>query len=99
MAHHVPVDELAVHLIVRYGVRPWPNDAHAPLQNVDELRQLVKRRTAQEAAERGDAAIVARRLADLLAILLHGHRAKLVDRDLSPIQAVAALPEQHRARR
>ncbi len=48
---HVAVDQLAVQLVVRHRVRPRPDHAHAPLQHVDELRQLVERGAAQERAE------------------------------------------------
>ena len=51
VADHVAVDQLAVHLVVRDGVRARADDAHAPLQHVDELRQLVERGAAQERAE------------------------------------------------
>ena len=43
MAHHVPFDEFAVHLIVCNRVGAWSDDAHAPLQHVHELGQLVEK--------------------------------------------------------
>ena len=48
---------------------------------------------------RRDAAVGFRRLADLRAVLGHAHGAELVDGDLLPIQAVAALFENDGARR
>src|SRR5678810_591738 len=50
--------------LVRDRVRPRADDAHAALQDVEELRQLVERVAAQEGAERRDPRVVARRLAD-----------------------------------
>src|SRR6185436_10030427 len=99
VADHVAADQLAVELVVRDRVRARADHAHAPLQHVDELRQLVERGAAQEGAEAGDAAVVARRLAHHVAILGHGHRAELVDHDLAAVDAVAALLEQDRAGR
>ena len=63
VAQHVALDQLAVLLVVGDGVRARPDDAHAALQHVDELRQFVQRGAAQEAPERRDARVVARRLA------------------------------------
>ena len=38
VADHVALDQLAIHLIVGDGVWAWPDNAHAPLQDIDELR-------------------------------------------------------------
>ena len=42
VAHHVALDQLAVHLVVRHRVRARPHQAHAALQHIDQLRQLVQ---------------------------------------------------------
>src|SRR6185295_3199975 len=99
VADHVAADQLAIELVMGDGVRPRADHAHAPLQHVDELRQLVERAAAQEGAEARDAAVVARRLAHHVTVLGDGHGAELVDHDLAAVDAVAALPEQDRAGR
>ncbi len=76
-------------------MRPRADDAHAPLQHVDELRQLVERRAAQEGTERRDARIAPGGLPDHVAVVHRPHRAELVDDDLLAVQPVAALPEDH----
>ena len=86
VADHVAADQLAVQLVVRDRVRARADDAHAPLQHVDELRQLVERGAAQERAEARDALVVARRLAHHVAVLGHRHRAELVDHDLAAVE-------------
>src|SRR2546429_2533958 len=93
---HVALDEPAIHLTMGHRVRARTDHAHSPLQHVDELRQLVEGVAAQEGAEAGHALIVARRLPDDFAVLRDPHRTELVDLDLPAIEAVAALPEQHR---
>jgi hypothetical protein len=57
---HVGLDDLPVLLVVRDRVRARPDDAHAALQDVEELRQLVERVAAQEGAEGRHPRIVAR---------------------------------------
>src|SRR5213075_809098 len=51
VADHVAADQLAIELVMRHGMRPRADHAHASLQHVDELRQLVDRGLAQESAE------------------------------------------------
>src|SRR5882672_3716695 len=55
---HVALDQPAVHLVMRHRVRPRADDAHAALEDVHELRQLVERGAAHEGTERGHARIV-----------------------------------------
>src|SRR5574343_1678657 len=43
VAGHVGLDDLAVLLVVGHRVRARADDAHAGLQHVDELRELVQR--------------------------------------------------------
>ncbi len=81
---------------MRDRVRARADDAHAALQHVDELRQLVERGAAQQCADARDALVVRARLGDDRAVLGHRHRAELVDDDLLAVLAVAALPEDHR---
>ena len=52
--------------------RTRPDDAHIAAQDIDELRQLVERVLAQEAAEAGDAGIVGDLEQDAVA-LVHVH--------------------------
>src|SRR5205807_10642438 len=88
VALHVALDELAVHLVARDRVGARADYAHAALQYVDELRQLVERGAAHEGAERGDARIDAADLVDLLAVLSDAQGAELVDDDLFAVDAV-----------
>ena len=99
VADHVALDQVAVDFVVRHGMRARADDAHAPLQHVDELGQLIERGPAQEGADAGDAGIALARLADRLAVLAHAHRAELVDEDLLAVEAVAALLEDDGAGR
>src|SRR5439155_10630234 len=99
VADHVAADQLAVELVVRHRMRPRPDDAHAALQHVDELRQLVERGLAQECAELRDAAVVLGRLPHDIAVLGDRHGAELVDHDLAAVDPVAPLLEEDRAGR
>ena len=80
-------------------MRSWPDDAHASLQDVDELWQLIKRGLAQDGTEPGNSFIVARRLADLISVFTDGHRAVLVDQYVLSVKPITALHEKNRARR
>src|SRR5207249_11760425 len=57
------------------------------------------RAAAQERAHPRDAFVCARRLTDDPAVLDHPRAGEFVDDDLLAIEAVAALPEDHRAGR
>jgi len=59
VAHHVPLDEFSIFLIVRHRVRPRAHQAHAPLQDIQQLGQLIQRIAAQYPAHRRDAGIIA----------------------------------------
>nr|GEU28033.1 hypothetical protein [Tanacetum cinerariifolium] len=96
VTQHVTLDQLAILFVVRDRMRTRTDYAHASLQHVDELRQLVKRRLAQEPADLGHALVVLGGLHHLGAVLGHRHRAELVDHDFFAIQAVAALAEDDR---
>ena len=43
VTQHVVTDQLAVLLVVRHGVGPWPDDRHLTGEDVDELRQFIQR--------------------------------------------------------
>src|SRR5438046_7755292 len=48
---HVALDQPAVHLVVRHRVGARADDAHAPLEHIEKLRQLVERGLPQKRAE------------------------------------------------
>lgn len=96
---HVALDEFAVLLVVRDRMGTRADDAHAALQDVDELGQLVERGFADERAERGNAAIATARLPDAVAVLANPHGAEFVDHDFLPVEPVATLLENDRAGR
>ncbi|MNR39620.1 hypothetical protein D3C85_1578440 [compost metagenome] len=77
-------------------MRARADQGHAALQHVDELRQFVDGGAADEAADGGDARVFAGGLLDLL-VVVHAHRAELVDLDHLTVPAVALLLEQDRA--
>src|SRR5947207_13930742 len=60
MPNHVALDQPAVHLVVRHRVGTRADDAHAALQHVEKLRQLVERDLPPKRAEPGYAPVVAR---------------------------------------
>jgi hypothetical protein len=99
VAQHVAGDELAVELVVGDGVGAGADDAHAALEDVDELRQFVQGGLAQEGADGGEAAVALPGLGDVVAVLAHGHGAELVDDDFLALQTVAALAEDDGAAR
>src|SRR5690606_38425828 len=88
VTEHVAVDELAILLIVRDRVRPRADEAHAPEQHVEQLRQLIERCLPQEAPERRDARIVAPRLRNAV-VLADRHRSELVDENPLAIESIA----------
>ena len=69
VSNHITFYEVAVDFVVRYGMRAGADDAHAPLQHIEELGQLIERVPAQEGADAGNAGIALLRLADGVAIL------------------------------
>src|SRR5947207_2635982 len=93
---HVALDQAAVHLVVRHRVGARADDAHAALEHIEKLRQLVERGLPQKRAEAGYAPVVARGLLDHIPIFENGHRAELVDDDLLAVESVAELLEQYR---
>src|SRR5438552_7606050 len=93
---HVAPDQLAVHLVVRHGVRPGSDDAHAALQDIDELRQLVERGPAYAGSQPPHARAAPAALPAGYAVLGDGHGAELVEDDCVAVEAVAAVPENRR---
>src|SRR5258706_198845 len=96
VTNHVRLDQATVFLIVSDRMRPRPDDAHPALQHIEKLWQFVQRGAANEGAEGGDARVALRGLTHHGAIVLRAHGAELVDDDLVAVEAVAALPEDHR---
>ena len=99
VADHIALYQIAVDFVVRHGMRARADDAHAPLQDIDELGQFVQRILAQEGADARDAGIALARLPDRLAIFAHPHGAEFIHQDLFPIKPVAALLENDGAGR
>src|SRR6185312_15635434 len=54
---HVAFYKIAIYLVVRYCMRPGTDNAHAPLQSIDELRQFVEGILPQESPDTGYASI------------------------------------------
>src|SRR6185503_13290269 len=96
VAQHVSLDELAIELVMRDGVRSWTDDAHATLEYVEELRQFVERSASQKGADGGEARVATLRLNDGAAVLGDPHRAELVDHDLLAVESVPTLSEDDR---
>src|SRR3546814_4052403 len=81
-----------------HGVRARADDAHAAGQDVEELRNLVEARPAEEPADPRDPVVGSRcRLIAIGVAILQTHRTKLEDMEFSVAQADAFLPEQGRA--
>jgi hypothetical protein len=99
MSQHVASNEFSVLLVVSYGMRPRTHQAHATLQYIDELRQLIKAVPAQEHAQARDAPVTTGRLMDGWPILGHVHGPEFVDDELLAVEPVAALFENCRAAR
>ena len=57
-------------------LRPWTNEGHFALQHIKELRQLVDRGVAEEAAEAGKALAV---LARGFGVAVRAHRSEFQD--------------------
>jgi hypothetical protein len=80
--------------------RARPDDRHLPAQDVDEVRQLVERRAAQELADPRDARVAlvdGQAGADVLGA--GDHRAQLEDVELVAVLADAPLAVDHAAAR
>lgn len=73
--------------------RPRPHQAHISADHVEELWQLIKTRTTEKAAERGQPRFVRQEIA--LAIPRIAHRPELEYREGLSMKPGANLPEQH----
>src|SRR3569623_1357338 len=90
---------LAQLLVVRDGVWAGADEAHLAAQHVDELRPLVDRGGADEAADAGHARVVLLRLRHGKTALGHSLGAELPDHEGLAVEAAARLLEDHRAAR
>ena len=103
VAGEIAVDDLLVEPVGGLGlqgVRARADEREVAFErDVDELRQLVEAGLADEAADAGDARVVARReLARRCdPSWFDVHRAELEDLDQLVVEAVALLAEEHRA--
>ncbi|MNE26261.1 hypothetical protein D3C80_1196190 [compost metagenome] len=98
MPLHVGLDQVLVVLVVRKSMRTRADDGHAALQHVEELRQLIETGPTQKGTDAGDTRILALSLGHFaMGLLVHYHRAELVDLELLPVDAGTVLLEQHRA--
>ncbi|KAG0773304.1 hypothetical protein G6F22_014986 [Rhizopus arrhizus] len=97
VAHHVALHQVLVHFVVLQRVRAGPDDGHVAHQHVQELRQLIQAGAPQEAADAGNAGIVAGRLRDRAMFLMHGHGAELVDVEHLAVHAQPRLGKENGA--
>ena len=72
-------------------LRPGPDDAHVPGEDVPELRELVEVRAAEDSPDGRDAGIVVAREGRAVALGIAAHRPELVDREPSPALAEPRL--------
>src|ERR1700688_3005426 len=73
---HVALDEPAILLVVCDSVRPRSHQTHGSAEYVKELRQFVKRSTAQKRTQGCDALVVSRCLRNYRSVFDDRHRAK-----------------------
>ena len=78
--------------------RPRADHAHVAADDVPELRQLVDRGAAEEAADARDPAVaLVDRVAGALLLRADDHRPQLQQLEVGAVLADARLPEEHRA--
>ena len=73
------LDDLAVLLVMGYGMGARADDGHFTLKHVDELRQFIQRCAAQEGAYGSEAAIALGGLGHLVITSYSIHYTKLYD--------------------
>ena len=100
MAREIAVDDLVIEMIGRARgdrMRPRADERQiAPEDDVEELRQLIERRFADEAADACHTRVVAGdQLFGAVIKLIHIHRAEFVNFDQLVVETIAALPEEH----
>ena len=93
VAHHVFVEQLAVHLRVFQHVWAWSHDAHVVLQHVPELRQLVDVALAHEVAK-GELAWVVLGGLHLVGVLVDMHGAELIAHERASVHTGSCLLEE-----
>lgn len=98
MAQHIALDQLAILFVMGNGMRTGADDGHAALQHIDELWQLIKRCSPQEAADGSEPRVIALGLHDFGSVFGDRHGAEFPDFDGLAIQTVAFLAENDRAR-
>jgi hypothetical protein len=76
-------------------VRPWPDERHVALQDIDELGQLIEARPAQDFADASHARIISARLSNDRPVLEDHHRPELEDDKFPAVEAAPSLPEQN----
>lgn len=96
MPYHVLVDYLRIEFRMVEHVRTRSYDAHVPLQDVEELRELVEICLAHEMAE-GEFARVVLRSLFRVRLPVDVHAAELVTQEGHPVQPRPLLSEKHGA--
>src|ERR1700730_15218631 len=93
----VPNDlvELAV---VRDSMGARPDQGHAAVEHIEQLRQFIDARPAQPFANAGYTAVVCLGLNNRRPVLHDAHGSKLANLKAPAIEAAASLPEQYRSR-
>src|SRR5262249_38163274 len=84
--------------IVIDRVRPWTNQRHGTVEDIDQVRQLIKAGTPQDTPDTGYACIVPRRLHRpfrYAGLVLHGP--ELINFKLLVEKSEPLLAEQHRS--
>jgi hypothetical protein len=70
------------------------DNAHLPLQHIEQFRQLVKTRAAQKASQSGQALGIGQKLSLLVAC--GGHSAELEEGEWLTMESSPFLQEEHR---
>lgn len=73
-------------------MRAWADQGHVPLQDVEQLRQLIQRGATDKAADSGNARVVAAGLLHIT-VIVNTHRAEFPDLDHLAVPAMAVLLE------
>ena len=83
-------------VVVRQGMRAWPDQRHVALQNIQQLRQFVDTGRSQQPSDGRHPRVVARRLCDSRTILLDCHGPKFEYDKLPAIKTISMLPKYDR---
>src|SRR5271170_2158407 len=81
------------------GVWTRADQRHFALENVDELRHLVKTGSTQQATDLGHPGVIASSLSYRWTILPNRHCAEFINRKLAAIKSLAPLAKNERTRR